>query len=45
MEVPADKREFERKRGTQIMIGVIGLLLAITCLIVLSYKGVNAFIA
>ena len=27
------------------MIGVIGLLLAITCLIVLSYKGVNAFIA
>lgn len=27
------------------VIGIIGLLLAITCLIVLSYKGVNAFIA
>lgn len=27
------------------MIGVIGLLLAIACLIALSYKGVNAFIA
>lgn len=27
------------------MLGVIGLLLAIACLIVLSYKGVNAFIA
>lgn len=26
-------------------IGVIGLLLAIACLIILSYKGVNAFIA
>ena len=26
-------------------IGIIGLLLAISCLIVLSYKGVNAFIA
>ena len=26
-------------------IGVIGLLLAIACLIVLSYKGVNAFVA
>lgn len=26
-------------------IGVVGLLLAISCLIVLSYKGVNAFVA
>lgn len=26
-------------------IGVIGLLLAIACLIVLSYKGINAFVA
>lgn len=26
-------------------IGVIGLLLAIACLIILSYKGVNAFVA
>ena len=27
------------------MIGVLGLLLAIVCLITLSYRGVNAFIA
>ena len=27
------------------IIGVIGLLLAIACLIFLSYRGVNAFIA
>lgn len=26
-------------------IGILGLLLAITCLILLSYKGVNAFVA
>ena len=44
-ELPSQKTEKETEEIVLEIIGVIGLVLAIACLIFLSYRGVNAFIA